>query len=222
MSGTVRCSSCSPTTAPPTPSRGTTSTRPAEATLSWYYDPNDTCANTDYGLTGANNDSVLAPLNATGNLAYSYQSTAIEAWLIDGNWAKKAEAAQAMKGMPGVIATYVRWGDRYVLTSTGRMTRSERAWWASKAQKLVNTMASPAGPDVVGLLKDKTSYGVYGDHGGAQKEVQRIPMVMYAKGMKHFESRAAFRLVDVLPTVLRTMGIKQMAPMDGKAYKLPL
>ncbi len=26
---------------------------------------------------------MLAPLNATGNLAYSYQSTAIEAWLID-------------------------------------------------------------------------------------------------------------------------------------------
>ena len=65
------------------------------------------------------------------------------------------------------------------------MTKSERAWWASRGQKLVNTMASPTSPDVVGLLKDKTGYGVYGDHGGAQKEVQRVPMVFYAKGIKH-------------------------------------
>jgi predicted AlkP superfamily pyrophosphatase or phosphodiesterase len=188
--------------------------------LSWYYDPNNTCANTTYGRAGSNNEAVLAPLNADGNLAYSYQSTAIEAWLIDRSWAKKATTAAAMKGMPDVIATYVKWGDRYVRTSTGKMTKSERAWWASHAQRLVNTMASSTSPDVVGLLRDKTSYGVYGDHGGAQQEVQRVPMVFYAKGMKHYSSGAPFRLVDVLPTVLRTMGIPQMAPMDGKAYKL--
>ena len=128
-----------------------------------------------------------------------------------------------MKGMPDVIATYVRWGDRYVLSSKAKkMTRSERSWWASKAQRIVNTMASAAGPDVVGLLRDHTGYGVYGDHGGAQKEVQRVPMVMYAKGIKRFSSAAPFRLVDVMPTVLRAMGIAKMAPMDGKAYKLGL
>ncbi len=187
---------------------------------SWYYDPNDTCANTDYGLAGDNNEAVLGPLNATGNLAYSYQSTAMEAWLIDRSWAKKAEAAAAMKTMPDVIATYVRWGDRYVLASTGKMTRAERSWWTANGQKLVNTMASPTAPDVIGLLKDRTGYGVYGDHGGAQKEVQRIPMVFYAMGMKHADRTASFRLVDVLPTVLRRMGIPQMAPMDGRAFKL--
>ena len=51
--------------------------------IGWYYDPNNTCKNTTYGRSGANNAAVLAPLNADGNLAYSYQSTAIEAWLID-------------------------------------------------------------------------------------------------------------------------------------------
>jgi arylsulfatase A-like enzyme len=198
------------------------------ANLSWYYDPNKKCANTTYGQPNAdpmkvtNNEAVLGPLNATGNLAYSYQSTAVEAWLIDRSWAKKAEMAQAVKGLPDVIGTFVRWGDRFVLSSKGSMTKAERAWFDAHAQTLVNTMASSTGPDVVGLLKDHTSYGAYGDHGGAQKEVQRIPMVMYAKGMKHFDSKAPFHLVDVLPTVLRNMGIAKMAPMDGKAYRLGL
>jgi Type I phosphodiesterase / nucleotide pyrophosphatase len=190
--------------------------------LSWYYDPNNQCVNTTYGRAGANNAAVLGPLNATGNLAYSYQSTAIEAWLIDNSWAKKMESAAVMKTMPDVIATYVRMGDKYKLVAKGAMTRSEHKWWASHAQQIVNTMAFDGAADVVGLLADHTSYGVYGDHGGAQREVQRIPMVMYAKGMQHISSGAPFHLVDVLPTVLRSMGIKQMAPMDGKAYNLPL
>ena len=33
---------------------------------------------------------------------------------------------------------------------------------------------------------------------------------------------SAARLVDLMPTVLRTMGIPLMAPVDGRAYKLPL
>jgi arylsulfatase A-like enzyme len=190
---------------------------------SWYYDPNNLCANTTYGRAGANNATVLAPLNATGNLAYSYQSTAIEAWLIDSRWHKRLETARAMKAMPGVIATYVRAGDHYVLMSTAprsSWTTSEYAWWLANGQKIVDTMAWKGSADVVGLLKDKTSYGVYGDHGGASKGAQRIPMIMWAKGIDRAAPTAQFRLVDVLPTVLRTMGIPQLAPMDGKAYRL--
>jgi len=187
--------------------------------LSWYNDPTGVCANTTYGLVA---NPVLAPLNATGNIAYSYQSTAVEAWLIDRGWAKKFEAADAMDALPGVIATYVRWGDKYVLASKGTMTAAERTWWAAHGQEIVNTMAYAGAADVVGLLADRTSYGVYGDHGGAQQDVQSIQMVMYAGNMKHVVDSAPFRLVDVMPTVLRAMGIPQMAPMDGKAYKLPL
>jgi hypothetical protein len=165
---------------------------------------------------------VLQPLNDTGNIAYSYQSTAIEAWLINQSWSKKMEAAAVVRTMPSVIATYVRWGDRYVLVSKGKMTAAEHAWWRPNAQRIVNTMAFDGAADVIGLLQDRTNYACYGDHGGAQKDVQRVPMVFYAKGMKNVKHGAQFRLVDVLPTVLRTMGIPQMAPMDGKAYKLPM
>ena len=135
------------------------------------------------------NEAVLAPLNATGNLAYSYQSTAIEAWLIDQQLGQEGRGGRGDEGACRASSPPTcSWGDRYVLTSSGRMTKAERAWWAQHGQKLVDTMASRRRRDVVGLLKDRTSYGVYGDHGGAQKEVQRIPMVMYAKGMKHIDS----------------------------------
>jgi arylsulfatase A-like enzyme len=188
--------------------------------MSWYYDPNGTCVNTTYGRAGANNASVLAPLNDNGNLAYSYQSTAIESWLIDQSWAMKLHTANVMKGMPDVLATYVRVGDHYVLVAKNKGTCAENSWWLVHGQELVDTMAWAGAADVVGLLKDHTSYGVYGDHGGAQQDVQRIPMVFWAKGIRPAVKGTEFRLADVLPTVLRNMGIAQTARTDGVAYDL--
>jgi hypothetical protein len=200
--------------------------------LSWYFDPNNKCVNTKYGRYGVDlngvpvapgtitNNAALAPLDVDHNLAYSYQSTAIEAWLIDQSWDKKVAEAEVMKTMPGVIATYIRDGDHYVLASKNKMTSAESSWWTERGQELVDTMAFAGGPDVVGLLKDRTGYGIYGDHGGAQQDVQRIPMVMWAQGIKPAVKGTKFRLVDVLPTVLRNMGIPEMAPMDGTAYNL--
>lgn len=191
---------------------------------SWFYDPNSQCANTAYGRPGSNNEAVLGPLNADGNLAFSYQSVMMEAWLIKQTVAKKLHTARVMSGMDGVIATYIRMGDRYQLVwraPRSKMTKSEYAWWSANAQTLVDTMAWKGASDVIGLLKDKTSYGgAYGDHGGATKGCQRVPMVFWAKGIKPRVRAEQFRLVDVLPTALRTMGIPQLAPMDGKAYKL--
>jgi predicted AlkP superfamily pyrophosphatase or phosphodiesterase len=190
---------------------------------SWYYDPNNVAANTTYGRSGFNNAAVLAPLNATSNVAYSYQSTAIETWLIDQSWTKKLACADVMRTLPDVIATYARDGDKYVLISqSATMTASERAWWTERGQELVDTMAFAGAADVVGLLADRTSYGVYGDHGGAQKDVQSVPMVFYTPGMKHLVRGTKFRTVDIMPTVLRTMGIAPTAPMDGTAYNLPI
>ena len=87
---------------------------------------------------------------------------------------------------------------------------------------LVDTLAANHSADVVGLLADRTSYGVYGDHGGAQQEVQRIPMVFWANGIEHEQPGTAFRSVDILPTVLRTMGNPLSHPVDGKGYGLDI
>jgi len=166
--------------------------------------------------------AALAPLLATGNVAFSYQSTAIETWLTDRSRAKKQEAVLAMRTLSGVIATYIRDGSHYRLDSTRTstpMTHSVRRWWQRHGQELIDTMAADYSADVVGLLADRTSYGVYGD---AQEEVQRIPMVFWAKGIKPDHPDSGFRSVDIMPTVLRTLGIPLTRPVDGRAYRLHL
>ena len=165
----------------------------------------------------------LAPLVATGNVDFSYQDGHIATWLDDRSPDKLAEAAAALRSMPDVIASYVRDGDRYRRVGpTGAMSGPERAWWVRWGQELIDTMAAESGPDVVGLLRDDVSYGVAGDHGGHQRAIQEIPMAFSWPGLKAQARQEHFRAVDVVPTVLRLMGIEPVAgsDLDGTAYRL--
>ncbi|HET7900198.1 MAG TPA: hypothetical protein VFL59_03355, partial [Candidatus Nanopelagicales bacterium] len=82
-------------------------------------------------------------------------------------------------------------------------------------------MAVANGPDVLGLLHDNTSYGVYGDHGGTQESVQRIPIVFWSKSLQPQRvTDAPMRTVDIMPTILRTLGITPTGPMDGRAWNI--
>ncbi|HSL95854.1 MAG TPA: alkaline phosphatase family protein [Thermoleophilia bacterium] len=170
----------------------------------------------------------LAPLMATGNVRFSYQSTSIHTYLIDQSWSKKIAAAKVMGTLPGVVATYVKSkdNDSYKVFRAGRtctpMTSAEKSWWKLHGQELVNTMAFEGSADVVGLLADHTNYSVWGDHGGHQRQVQRVPMVWYNPGICQGVKKAEIRLADVMPTILRTLGIEQTSPTDGKAYKIPI
>ena len=167
--------------------------------------------------------AALKPLMDTGNVSFSYQSTSIETWLVDHSMAKKKEAAAVMQGLPGVIATYIKNGDRYKLfSSDDLMTGTERVWWAFHGQELVNTMCYTGSGDLVGLLADYTSYAAFGDHGGAQMDVQRIPMAWYMPGMKHAVNNSQIRLVDMMPTIMKAMAITPTNAMDGSAYTLKL
>ena len=153
-----------------------------------------------------------------GNVQFSYQSTAIETWLIDQSVAKKQEGAAVMLQMPGVIASYWREGDRYRLFGRNTMTGPETSWWRLHGQELVDSMAADNGPDPIGLLHDRVSYGAYGDHGGAQETVQRVPMVFWSTDLAFANNTGApFRTTDVMPTILQLMGIPQTEPTDGKA-----
>jgi hypothetical protein len=165
----------------------------------------------------------LAPLVATGNVDFSYQDGHIATWLGDRSPGKLAEAAAAIRSMPDVIASYVRDGDRYRRVGpTGDMSGRERAWWVRWGQELIDTMAAPSGPDVVGLLRDDVSYGVAGDHGGHQEAIQHVPMAFSWPGLRPQARQERFRAVDVVPTALRLMGIDPVAgtDFDGIAYRL--
>jgi hypothetical protein len=167
----------------------------------------------------------LKPLYDTGNVQFSYQSTALEAWLKDNSAEKKREAAKVMRGLPGVVATYWREGGKYKLDTANRGTHAtmgtaEQAWWKKHGQELVDTMASDQGPDVIAWLKDGVGYGVHGDHGSGKENDQRVPMVLWSARIRADQPNAAFRTVDILPTVLRAMQIKQDSAADGKAWPL--
>lgn len=180
----------------------------------WYYG--------DSANDGWYNDPspALKPLLDTGNVQFSYQSTSIDTWLTDNSRAKKVQAAQIVKTLPGVMAAYYRDGRTYRLLGTNAMTCAERDWWRRTSAGILANHAGDSGPDVVGLLHDQVSYGAYGDHGGAGESVQRVPIVFWAPGsVDKGTSRAAIHSYDILPTILRTMGIKA-GPMDGRAYSL--
>ena len=199
--------------------------------FNWYW--GDSATDQDYYATPVADMSpaiqtLLGNSTVGANIAFSYQSTAIETWLKSYTLAEKQAAAKVMRSVPGVIATYYKSedGNSYILDSTRtktKMTKGEKSWWKSHAQMLVDTMAWPGSAEVVGLLADRTTYGAFGDHGGAQKDVQRVPMVFYNPGLKAVQRTAEFHLDDIMPTVMRTMGIAvdPAAPkMDGKAYGL--
>ena len=190
----------------------------ARGDFNWYY------GETENG-TFLDPSPSLAPLIATGNVRFSFQDSAIRTWLTDTSRAAKREAAGVMATLPDVIASYRLSddGSRYRLEEVNwdAMTKSERRWWLRHGQRIVNTMAAPYAADVVGLLRDDTSYGVAGDHGGAQKPVQRIPIVFAGAGIGPRDSWARMRSVDILPTILREMRLPLDAGLDGRARHLP-
>ncbi len=185
----------------------------------WYYgDPeNDAVYNRP--------QAALAPLVATGNIGLSYSDSMLRVWLKDQSSAKVKEAARAMRGMPAVTAVWKRHGSHYDRVSPVRWdrmkTRGERRWFAAKAHKLVNTQAAVYGPDLIATLPDNTTYSVAGDHGGIQRAAQRIPIVFYGGGTSAQDIDAQVRSVDIMPMILRAMGIEPVYDMDGRAYRLP-
>ncbi len=181
----------------------------------WYYGPNSL-------PSVYNNPSPsIQPLVDTGNVAFSYQSTSIQTWLKDASKVKRNQALKVMKTLPGVMATYWRHGNRYVLNDKNAIPSAEKAWFKSTASDIVNTMADSNGPDLVALLRDKVSYGAYGDHGGASETVQRVPMVFWSSDMDAGnDTSSTFKTPDVLPTILETLGIEQTYPTDGRARPL--
>ena len=82
--------------------------------------------------------------------SFVYGSTAVEAWLHRSFRAKMREAAAAALQLPGATATYYRSGARLPAVWHQQDDQSEKDWWKDHGQEIVDTMASPNGPDIVG------------------------------------------------------------------------
>ena len=187
--------------------------------FNWYY--GDVENDVNYNQPQA----ALQPLVATGNLGFSYSDSSLNVWLHDQSPAKVAEAAGIMATMPDVTAVWRNDGDHFTLVSPVRYdlmsTKAERQWFDKHAQELVDTQAAPYGPDLVATLPDDTTYSVAGDHGGIQQAAQEIPIVFAGAGLGSKDVMAPVRSVDIMPTILKAMGIAPTAPMDGVGYPLP-
>jgi hypothetical protein len=169
--------------------------------------------------------AALQPLVDTDNIGLTYSDSMLRVWLKDQSPAAVREAAAAMRTMADVTAVFRRDGDHYDRVSRIRWDRmdanGERSWFGRKAQELVDTQAADYGPDLIATLPDDTTYSVAGDHGGIQRAAQQIPIVFAGAGLSAKDLRAEVRSVDIMPTVLRAMGIEPTFPMDGVAYRLP-
>lgn len=165
-------------------------------------------------------------IDGTGNnVRASMQDSAIRTWLTDTSLKAKKQGADVMKTLGGVKASYYRVGGRYQLrwqAPRSAFSAAEWAWYRAHGQEIVNTAAAPYGPDLIGLLGDNTSYGVKGDHGGAQESVQRIPIVFYGAGIRPGTTPStAIRSVDIMPTILKEMGIQKTHWTNGRGYNVP-
>jgi Type I phosphodiesterase / nucleotide pyrophosphatase len=182
-----------------------------QSDFNWYY-------GRDSDESYLDPSPAIQPMIATGNIDFMYQDGHVAAWLNGRSKEELKQAARVMRELPDVMASYYREGSRYRLAwADGRATAAERTWW-TRHEDLVHTMAVPYGPDVVGLLRDRTSYGVAGDHGGHQKEIQRIPIILAGPGVEPgTRPGTEARLVDLLPTILDLVDVPQDSahPLDG-------
>ena len=199
---------------------GKTGSRDSDS--NWYYGPSVYDGGALDTVTYNRPSPALKPLIDTGNVQFSYQSTGIETWLTSHTLTEKQEAAAIMKTLPGVMAAYYRDGDHFTLYGVNKTPASEKSWWMAHGQEIVDTMVSSNGPDVVGLLHDRVGYGAYGDHGGAQESVQRVPVVFWSPSLAANKvNQGGFRSIDILPTILQAMGIPiPPGTMDGSAWGL--
>ncbi len=158
------------------------------------------------------------------NVAFSYSDSSLNVWLKDQSPDAAASAASIMEGLADVTSVWRRHGDHFVRVTPVRWDRmhgAEKLWFSRKAQELVDTQAADHGPDLIATLPDDTTYSVLGDHGGIQRATQQIPIVFAGAHTSHQDLRAEVTSVDIMPTILRAMGIAAAVPMDGTAYELP-
>jgi hypothetical protein len=158
----------------------------------------------------------VAHVNAVagGKLKTAYASTTLTVWLADRSASTEQSAIRGLKDIPGITEIYARrqTGSSYrydQVHANFRSTTAQFQSWAKRhSAELLDTMAGPAGPDVVGLLADGYGFGRIGDHGGAQERVQRIPLFMRVPGEPPARRKEQIRQMDLAPEITKILALR--------------
>jgi hypothetical protein len=152
-------------------------------------------------------------LTALGGVKTAYVDTSVKLWLSDRSPATEGKLVRGLTDIPGMVEVYARRsGDQAtvarVFSRLDVQPTPFQTWAQRHNGELVETMMSPTGPDLVGLLADGYGFGRLGDHGGAQEKVQRIPMIVYVPGQPPKTVTTPMRLVDINAEITARAGLE--------------
>lgn len=192
--------------------------------FNWYYGA-ETGTRADESYLNPSPAIAALATRIGSNLAFSYQDTHVAVWLKSRSQQERKAAADAMRGLPDAIAAFhlnktdSAYTREWVSSS---MTADERRWFNRNGKHLLNTMAASNGPDAVALLANDVTYSVQGDHGGHQADNQLIPIMFSWPGLEAGERLSTpIGNVDILPTILKVLGIAPTHSLDGNGVRLP-
>ena len=155
--------------------------------------------------------------------AVSHDS-ALRIWTHKNTHAELSALAREASNLPGVaeIYTLVKTGKQYhyVRSFRSKQLKGRALEWANQHHfDLLETMANKTAPNLVALLFDGEGYGFLGDHGGAQEQVQRIPLIIRSPNLlnehKGQTVTQEVRLVDINPIASYLMKLSIPKKLDG-------
>ncbi|MBI2083359.1 MAG: alkaline phosphatase family protein [Deltaproteobacteria bacterium] len=142
--------------------------------------------------------------------------TAIRIWLTEEAEKDSESQCRSFSKMPGAIAVYKK---QEVVQDAGyqlcSVFRGEKVPDFLSPVPILNTMVQKDSPDLVIQLEDDTGYRLLGDHGGLQEKVMRIPMLVHGLDRPAKASQCPIRLVDLMPVVMRSIGVDPPSWLDG-------
>lgn len=149
----------------------------------------------------------LKRLQATGEIHIAVADTGLRVWLKDAsesNEKKVVESAKEISGVTRIVArpkgakTYSE-----VFKNFSKLPEQFVKWANLHDLELAETMNSETGPDVIVYFKDGVGFDRIGDHGGAQENVQRIPMLIYDPSQANGQQiQKPTRLADLKSIIL--------------------
>ena len=170
-----------------------------------------------HGAEGETLAPWLRHLREAGNVAATFQDSAIRVWLTDMAPVNVAAVLGALRAISGVTEIHALaqedagWRYRRVYAALAQEPAAFRSWAAAHSEALVGTMANPAGPTFIALLADGVGFDLLGDHGGAQEHVQRIPLMLLDPSRKPQTIRAFVGLSQVRDIILAALACGRAA-----------